>query len=104
MTIKKTLTSIVLAGTLALSGCGDKEVPKPIESIDGVVKKEVFYEAYTSLFDGSREQYHMVVEGSDGHTRSYVFYGDYAKRFDVMYDVGSKVNLPKEGINIMLLE
>lgn len=107
MTIKKTLAGIVLAEALALSGCGDKEASKPIEKIDGIVKKESFYKGNPSAWRDAYvpNEYHMVVEGSDGHTRLYIFKGDnISKEYDTMYDVGSKVNLPKEGDNVRLIE
>jgi len=104
MTIGKTLTSIVLAGALALSGCGDKKAPK--EKIDGTVKKESFYQGSPSVWRDASvpDEYHIVVEGSDGRMRLYIFEGAMAKQYDTIYDVGSKVNLPKEGNNVKLIK
>lgn len=104
MTIRKTLTSIVLAGALTWLGCNEE---KEIEKIDGIVQKETFYKGNPSALTVANvpDEYHIVVEGSDGHTRLYTFRGNrIAKEYDTMYDVGSEVNLPKEGDNVRLIK
>lgn len=104
MSVRKTLSGIVLAGFLLVPGCGSEV--EPVENVQGTVVNEFFYEGYEGkwLAPDIEDEYRMIVKNVDGHTRLYFFTGKIAEQYDDIYNFGSEVNLPKEGRNVRLLK
>lgn len=99
--------AIVSLPLLLSIGCERPNKIKNVETIEGKVIKEQFYNGANDDDTGCNardpDKYHMIVECIDGNKRLYYFEGSEARTMNTIYDIGSTVKFPKKGRNVKIL-